>query len=105
MKKLMVSAVAIASVILSCGAFANKVVISGEPVVIEKRGDYYYVPDTYQPMADYYYVTVEGTNKVCYKSKQPNLTLSPTTLNVEVKGSRTMWNCYDYDTNYFVVQP
>src|SRR5690242_3044779 len=101
MKKLILSTLATTCVVLSCNAFADRIIISGEPIAIEKRGDVYYVPENYQPTTDYYYVTVEGTKKVCYKNPQPNLALKASPLNVEIAGTRATWDCYAYDTNYF----
>lgn len=89
----------------SMSAFADKVTIKGEPVVIEKRGDVYYVPDTYKSPGNYYYVTMDGAKRVCYLEKQPSLRLDAMSVNVMVGGEKRTWNCYTYDDTYFVVEP
>lgn len=91
--------------ICSMSVFAAKYTIMGEPVIIEKRGDLYYVPDTYKPTESYYYVTMDGSKRVCFLEKQPSIQLDVISTNVMVAGEQRTWNCYNYDPEYFVVQP
>lgn len=105
MKRLTLGVVSASLLLCSFSAFADKVVIKGEPVVVEKRGDVYYVPEDYRATADYYYVTVDGARKVCYAERQPNISLEVTPLSVDIGGKRAVWNCYTYDETYFTVAP
>ena len=90
----------------SVNAFADKVTISGDPVTLEKRGDVYYVPDTYKTTSDYYYVNVDNTKRVCYGSAKPEFAqLHGSPLMVEIGGEKRTWQCYDYSPDYFTVQP
>lgn len=112
MKKLMVGAVAtLAAVTLSGCApqnnmATNKVVITGEPVVLHKNGNVYVVPShTVMAREGYYYVKVNNKEKVCYATQQPNLVgLNLLVLNVNVGGTSTTWSCYDVSPNYYVIQ-
>ncbi|KTD11325.1 hypothetical protein [Legionella jamestowniensis] len=106
MKAIMLSVCSFLLLILSIPSWADKVVISGSPVVLEQRGDVYYVPDTYSASTTYHYVTVGGVNKVCYAEAQPNLaSLNTQIIDVEVGGSKVQWTCYPYDETYFTVSP
>ncbi|RUR09690.1 hypothetical protein [Legionella septentrionalis] len=92
--------------LFSFSSHAEKVVITGEPVVLEKRGDVYVVPSAYTAATPYHYVTLDGTNRVCYAEAQPNLaSLNMSTVTVDVNGTPQTWTCYDYDTTYFEVTP
>ncbi|QDP72678.1 hypothetical protein FOG18_08980 [Legionella israelensis] len=85
---------------------ADKIVITGEPVVLEQRGDVYVPPSGYSVTTDYHYVTLDGTNRVCYAEAQPSLaSLNVVNVNVEVGGSTVVWHCYEYNTQYFTVNP
>ncbi|KTC90513.1 hypothetical protein OQJ18_01315 [Fluoribacter dumoffii] len=89
-------------ILFSASSYADKIVITGQPVILEKQGDVYYVPNDYKTTASYYYVTVEGAQRVCYIEKQPQLTaLDTSTLEVNYNGSTLTWVCYPFDTNYF----
>ncbi|KTC74655.1 hypothetical protein Lbir_0688 [Legionella birminghamensis] len=104
--KIITLAGAALAMLFSAATFADKVVITGSPVVLEQKGDVYYVPDTYTATTDYNYVTIGGTNQVCYLQQQPNLaSLSSKVVNVEVGGKQVQWTCYAYDETYFTVSP
>lgn len=91
----------------SSASFADKVFVTGEPIVLEKRGDVYYVPSTVtETTSTYHYVTVDGKNRVCYAEPQPTLaSLDVMAVQVNVGGSAVTWNCYEYNTQYFEVRP
>lgn len=83
-------------------SYATKIVITGEPIVLQKQGDVYYVPNDYKSTTSYYYVNLDGTRQVCYLDKQPELSaLNTSTLQVNYNGSALSWVCYPLDTNYF----
>ncbi|KTD19926.1 hypothetical protein [Legionella londiniensis] len=92
--------------LFSLPTFADKIIITGAPVILEQREGIYYLPTTYTATTPYYYVTLDGANRVCYTERQPALeTLDMTTINVNVAGTQTLWYCYLYDTTYFSVTP
>jgi len=86
----------------------SKVTITGEPVVLQQEGDVYALPKGYTTTNSYYYVTVDGTKRVCYLEKQPTLTVLDkdlTLIDVQVDGKKVKWNCYPFDETYFEVTP
>ncbi|MCE0724417.1 MULTISPECIES: hypothetical protein [Legionella] len=85
-------------------SFAEKIIITGQPIILEKQGNIYYVPSDYQSTQSYYYVSVNGKRQVCYIDKQPELSaLDTSTLEVNYHGSSLTWVCYPFDSNYFVI--
>ncbi|KTD40586.1 hypothetical protein [Legionella parisiensis] len=83
-------------------SYAEKIIITGKPIILEKRGDIYYVPNDYESRKSYYYVIVNGVRQVCYMDKQPELSaLNVSTLEVNYIGSSLTWVCYPLDPNYF----
>ncbi|WED44028.1 hypothetical protein [Legionella cardiaca] len=106
MKNILLSISAFLLLIISFPSLADKVVISGSPVVLEQRGEVYYVPQTYTATTSYHYVTVGGVDKVCYGEAQPTLaSLNGQVISVELGGKQVQWTCYPYDEAYFTVQP
>lgn len=106
MKKLLIYTITTCLMAFSFNAFAEKITITGEPVVIEKRGEIYYAPESYKPTANYRFVTVEGKKRVCYLEKQPGLVnLDVLFLNLDIGGEKQSWNCYDANPEYFIVGP
>ncbi|STX29453.1 Uncharacterised protein [Legionella beliardensis] len=101
-----------------CSVFAaatttttEKVVITGEPIVLQQTGSgdavMYTLPaDAVSTTTTYHYVTVNGTNRVCYSSAQPNLgNIDMVTINVSSGGTTSPWYCYAADTTVFEIQP
>ncbi|KTD23379.1 Uncharacterised protein [Legionella lansingensis] len=106
MKTITVSISSLFLMAFSFSSFADKVVISGPPVVLEDRGAVYYVPNTYTTTSSYHYVTIGGTNKICYAEAQPSLAaLSSNVIEVNIGGRTVNWTCYPYDEAYFAVSP
>ncbi|WP_174223914.1 hypothetical protein [Legionella bozemanae] len=88
--------------LFSAVSYAEKIIITGQPIILEKQGDVYYVPSDYKSTTSYYYVSVNGVRQVCYIDKQPELSaLNTSTLEVNYNGSSLSWVCYPLDTNYF----
>lgn len=88
--------------IFSMASYAGKVVIIGNPVILEKQGSVYYLSNRYTVTTSYYYVILDGQRQVCYMEKQPALSaLNTKTIDVNYRGSSMTWICYPYDTNYF----
>ena len=103
MKNLFLGAVGSLAMIFSLSANAEKIIIHGDPVLLEERSGMYYVPPSYQP-STYQYVTVDNTRRVCYEEEQPNLVgLDLLLINVDIGGTTTSWNCYYYDPDHFVI--
>lgn len=93
-------------VLFNVSAFAEKIIITGNPVALTKEGEVYTVPSDFTATGDHFYVTVDGVNKVCFAKEQTTLTsLSPTVLDVKVSTTQVKWTCYPYDETYFTVTP
>ncbi len=106
MRKIFLGLTSVFLVLFNISSFAEKIVITGQPVAVTKQGEVYTVPANYTPSGDYYYITVDGTNKICYPQQQATLSsLTPTTLNVQMSGKEVKWTCYAYDETYFTVSP
>lgn len=90
-----------------CGpTFAEKIIITGKPVTLEQRGTVYYAPQDYSAATNYHYVTMGGTQRVCFLEKQPSLSsLNLVMVNVNVNGQSVQWNCYPFNETYFEVTP
>ncbi|WP_133131142.1 hypothetical protein [Legionella yabuuchiae] len=104
----MKSLIFLSLMLLSVVSFGAKIIVTGEPIILEHRDDLYYPPATFTepPPTSYTYVTVDGVPRVCYLNPQPALAnLDMITINVEVKGTTAVWNCYAYNTNYFQASP
>lgn len=107
MKNTVVKMAALGLALFSVNAFAEKIIITGQPYMLQKQGDFYVVPDTaYKATLPYQYVTVEGKQRACFLDRRPDfVNLDVVSINVQVGGQPATWNCYATDPTYFVVQP
>jgi hypothetical protein len=93
---------------ISLSAHAERIIVTGEPVVLQQRDQVYYVPTTYvqQPSVTYMYVTIDGVHRVCFLNANPALVnVEATQINIEAQGKRVLWSCYAYNTTYFEARP
>lgn len=82
--------------------FANKIIINGEPLLLEHKGNSYNVPSNYENKMAYNFVMIDGKKRICYSDKQPNLNnLDVATINVSIDGKIVPWNCYNFDDTIF----
>lgn len=109
MKKLTLSLMTVALGLISSSTMAaDLITITGEPVVVTKEAnaDYYVFPSTttVTKSSDYYYVTMDGTKRVCYTT-QPKSLVSLTAMDVKFRiGSDDVSvHCYDASPEYFKV--
>lgn len=86
-------------------ALAEKIVVTGNPVVVEQQGDFYVPATTVTSTNDYYYFTFGNTKRVCYREVQPALAkLDFIIFKVRVGSDVVSMHCYDYNADYFVVE-
>lgn len=105
MKNTIIKTAAIFLALFSASAFAEKIIITGQPVTLEKKGNYYVVPDTYTPTSTYQYVVIDGVQRACFLDKRADLTnVDVVSISVLVGGKNATWNCYAPDPSYFVIQ-
>jgi hypothetical protein len=92
--------------VCSISAFAaEKIVITGAPIVLQKQGDLYLVPENYKATQNYTYVDIEGTKRACFLDKKPDLTnIDVVSINVQIGSEKATWNCYATDPTYFVIE-
>lgn len=101
MKKILL---AISVLLVSANTYADKIIIKGEPVVVEKQGDVYMVPSTTVVSGPEYFFTVNNTKQVCYKEVQPALSKVDLGIVAFKIGQDTVsLHCYTYSPDYFVV--
>lgn len=98
-------------ILLFLGAFGTHsatIIIEGQPTALEYRDNVYYPPSTYvyDPEITYMYVTMNGIPKICLINQQAPLYLEQVSqINIIIKGWKTMWNCYAYNTSIIEVKP
>ena len=82
--------------------YANKITVTGYPVILDDRNGIFYVPNSYITSTDNNFVSLDGIKSVCYIYEQPKLSvLDRETIKVNINGSILQWVCYRYDENYF----
>lgn len=91
--------------VLSANAYADKIVIGGEPTVIQKEGDVYVVPSTVSTTSTApYFFSVNNTKQVCYKEVQPALAkVDLGILRFKMGNDTVSMHCYTYSPDYFEV--
>lgn len=106
MKKFIISATVAGLALCSASAFAEKLVITGQPIILKKDGEIYVVPQQTQLTRDFQYVNIDGKERACFLDKRPDfVNLDVVTINVKVGADTAAWNCYSLDPTYFVIQP
>lgn len=93
---------------LGTSAFAQKIIIKEKPVTVVKEGSVYVVP-TQTDDSDYYYLDVDNTKRVCYKTIQTEPTFSklksePLTVKMSGSTDTITLHCYTYDPEYFTTE-
>jgi len=106
MKNIIAKSMTFCLMIFSVSAFAEKIVITGQPITLEKKkGDVYVTPQTYKLTPNYQYVIIDGKERACFLDKRPDLVnLDVVSINVLVGTEKATWNCYSPDPTYFVIQ-
>ena len=91
--------------IFSANAFAEKIIITGQPLVLEQKGEVYVTPETYKFTQPYQYVAINGTPRACFLDKRPDfVNVDVVSINVQMGAQKATWNCYATDPNYFAIQ-
>lgn len=105
MKIVMLGLSTIALLLFSLTASAEKIIISGEPVVIEKKAEVYVPSTVVTTTHDYYYFATDNRKIVCYKEVQPALVkLDSGVFRVKLGTDEVNLHCYDYSPEYFVIE-
>ncbi len=105
MKNVIVKAATLCVLAFSASAFAEKMTVTGEAIVLDKQGDVYVVPETFKVSPTFQYVVVDGTKRACFTEKQTNFgDLDVVTIDVKLGAEKASWNCYALDAAYFDVK-
>jgi hypothetical protein len=105
MKNIITKLAASFLVVFSANAFAEKIIITGQPITLEKQGNFYVTPKTYKLSQNYQYVIVDGKERACFLDKKPDLVnIDVVSIDVQVGDQKATWNCYSPDPTYFVIQ-
>ena len=108
MQKYILILLSLLLIIFSITASAERVLVTGSPVLLEQRDGVYYYPEGVEETTTspgYYYYTVNGTNKVCYETEQPTYsTVDAGVVTVNYTGGNRTLHCYTPDSAYFDVQ-
>ena len=104
MANLIVRSAIICLAAISTSAYADKLVIKGEPMVLEKQGEVYIVPETYK-VQEFQYVVIDGQKRACFLDKMPDfVNVDVVSIMVQTGPTKSTWNCYSPDPKYFVIQ-
>ena len=105
MSKIISYLIMVTLILFSASVLADRIVVSGQPVSLEQRGETYYYPaNTAAPSGDYRYVTVGNNNNVCYMQDNPAIGVNSSLLNVDVGGATQSWHCYPAADTYFDIR-
>ncbi len=88
----------------SLNSYADKILLTGKPVILIPEANYYRFPSTYSPFNNYHFVDISGDNRVCFLSAQPRLrALDLLRINIVRDGKKFLWYCYSYNPNFFTI--
>ena len=89
--------------LIGFSAFCERILITGKPVTLQLHPGYFTFPLMYTDRnLGYYFVTITGTNRVCYLKPQPQLAgLDAIQIIIEKNGLKLPWNCYQESPNFF----
>jgi len=89
--------------LISLPAFSDRILITGKPVTLQLHPGYFTFPRMYTDRnLGYYFVTITGTNRVCYLKPQPQLAgLDTIQIVIDKNGLKLPYNCYQYNPNVF----
>ncbi len=89
-------------------ALADRITITGKPVLLDIHPGFFTFPSTYTDILmgynskGYYFVTIANVNRVCYLAKKPELEkIDQIKIVIEKSGLKLPWNCYKYDAQFF----
>ncbi len=106
MKAFILSMITCSFILFSLPASADKITLTGAPVVVTEQGGVYVPATTVTTGQDHYFFTINDTRRICYEQVNPIL---PTKVNaglfqVQIGDSVVSLHCYTYDPEYFVIQ-
>jgi hypothetical protein len=104
MKTLMIKLISMLLLFYSLAVFAEKMLITGMPVILVPAMNYYTFPKYFSPRANYHFVDIQGDNRVCFLNVRPDLAeLDLLRIFIVQDGRKYLWYCYRYDPRYFTM--
>jgi hypothetical protein len=104
MKAIIVSTVALLSMLLSLNASADRFLLTGKPAELISNMGFYSFPSTYIAGNGYHFVRLLGTDRVCFLNKKPEYSsLNMMQITLSDHGQQLPWNCYVYDSRFFEI--
>ncbi|MBA2657252.1 MAG: hypothetical protein H0U70_09790 [Tatlockia sp.] len=89
---------------ISFSSFAEKILLTGRPVILIPELNYYRFPNTYSPFTNYHFVNISGDNRVCFIKDQPQLdSLDLLRIFIIRDNKKFLWYCYRYNSNFFTI--
>lgn len=104
MKKIILSILTLSSLGFATSAIADRVVIEGGPIVIERQGDVYVPKGDFSASSEPYYFVLDNSKRVCYRQPQDTfakIQTGPMAVRLQ-SGEIVNMYCYSYDPQYFV---
>lgn len=105
MKAFLLGITAFTLLLFNVTASADKITITGSPIVVNEEQGTYVTTTSVEPGRDYYYLTIDGSNRVCYQQVNPSLvSLNAAVFKVKLGNDVVSLHCYDSNPEYFVIQ-
>lgn len=89
-------------------SFGAIIIVRGHTAPLEYSEELYYWPLnlTINPETVNLYITMDGINKVCFLNTAPQGLLEQISeISIIIKGIKTDWNCFPYETTIHEVLP
>ncbi len=104
MKRFMRGFIACFFLFSSFAVFSDRILITGKPVPLVFHNGYFTFPSLYVPTEGYRFVTISGTDRVCFLQIKPELKqLDVVQMIFEENDKYMRWNCYQYDPRFFEI--
>lgn len=82
----------------------NKILLTGKPIILIPKSNYYVFPKTYNPSTNYNFINISGDNRVCFLAPQTNLKpLDLLKIYIVLSGKKFLWFCYRYNPAFFSI--
>jgi hypothetical protein len=90
--------------LFSLSAFADRMLITGRPVLLDLHEGFFVLPSNYIAPVGYRFVRFTETNRVCFLNSMPQFkSLDMVQITLQEKGDIMNWKCYEYSPKFFEV--
>jgi len=89
---------------LSLPGFAEKILLTNDPVILIPEENYYRFPPNYSPSHSYHFINISGENRVCFIAEQEELgSLDLLRIYIVQYDKKFLFYCYRYNPNFFEI--